>query len=216
MRINYENNLNKLNGQIIEMAELVTKAIENAIRALVNKDTDLAQTVIEGDRHINSLEDQIETLSYSLLLKEQPVASDLRFVTSTLKMITDLERIGDQASDIAVINIKLSNRNYQIEDLGSIAQMAHEVIEMVKDSVRAFIDGDVTLIEEVLKRDDIVDEYFKKVREEVVFDVKEDRFDTKNSLDLFMIAKYLERIGDHTENIAERVYYSITGQNKKV
>lgn len=216
MRINYENNLNKLNGQIIEMAELVTKAIENAIRALVNKDTDLAQTVIEGDRHINSLEDQIETLSYSLLLKEQPVASDLRFVTSTLKMITDLERIGDQASDIAVINIKLSNRNYQIEDLGSIAQMAHEVIEMVKDSVKAFIDGDVTLIEEVLKRDDIVDEYFKKVREEVVADVKEDRFDTKNSLDLFMIAKYLERIGDHTENIAERVYYSITGQNKKV
>lgn len=216
MRINYENNLNKLNGQIIEMAELVTKAIENAIRALVNKDTDLAQTVIEGDRHINSLEDQIETLSYSLLLKEQPVASDLRFVTSTLKMITDLERIGDQASDIAVINIKLSNRNYQIEDLGSIAQMAHEVIEMVKDSVKAFIDGDVTLIEEVLKRDDIVDEYFKKVREEVVADVKEDRFHTKNSLDLFMIAKYLERIGDHTENIAERVYYSITGQNKKV
>lgn len=216
MRINYENNLNKLNGQIIEMAELVTKAIENAIRALVNKDTDLAQTVIEGDRHINSLEDQIETLSYSLLLKEQPVASDLRFVTSTLKMITDLERIGDQASDIAVINIKLSNRNYQIEDLGSIAQMAHEVIEMVKGSVKAFIDGDVTLIEEVLKRDDIVDEYFKKVREEVVADVKEDRFDTKNSLDLFMIAKYLERIGDHTENIAERVYYSITGQIKKV
>ena len=215
LRINYEKNLNKLHLLIVEMGNLVVASIEDSIEALIEKDEDLAEKVIVGDKDINSLEDQIETLSFNLLLKEQPVASDLRFVTSAIKIITDLERIGDQAADIAYINVKLSHRSYKKEDLGSIIEMAEVAKSMVIDSIEGYISGDLDLINDVMERDDVVDDYFKKVRNEVVVDVKEDRFTTKNSLDMLMIAKYLERIGDHTVNIAERVYYSITGEVKK-
>lgn len=215
LRINYEKNLNKLHLLIVEMGNLVVASIENSIKALIEKDEDLAEKVIVGDKDVNSLEDQIETLSFNLLLKEQPVASDLRFVTSAIKIITDLERIGDQAADIAYINVKLSHRSYKKEDLGSIIEMAEVAKSMVIDSIEGYISGDLNLINDVMERDDVVDDYFKKVRNEVVVDVKEDRFTTKNSLDMLMIAKYLERIGDHTVNIAERVYYSITGEVKK-
>ncbi len=215
LRINYEKNLNKLHLLIVEMGNLVVASIENSIEALIEKDEDLAEKVIVGDKDVNSLEDQIETLSFNLLLKEQPVASDLRFVTSAIKIITDLERIGDQAADIAYINVKLSHRSYKKEDLGSIIEMAEVAKSMVIDSIEGYISGDLDLINDVMERDDVVDDYFKKVRNEVVVDVKEDRFTTKNSLDMLMIAKYLERIGDHTVNIAERVYYSITGEVKK-
>ncbi len=215
LRINYEKNLNKLHLLIVEMGNLVVASIENSIKALIEKDEDLAEKVIVGDKDVNSLEDQIETLSFNLLLKEQPVASDLRFVTSAIKIITDLERIGDQAADIAYINVKLSHRSYKKEDLGSIIEMAEVAKSMVIDSIEGYISGDLDLINDVMERDDVVDDYFKKVRNEVVVDVKEDRFTTKNSLDMLMIAKYLERIGDHTVNIAERVYYSITGEVKK-
>lgn len=215
MRINYEKNLNILNSLIIEMGNMVIQSIKGAITALANKDEVLAQSVMDGDKEINSLEAQIEALSFNLLLKEQPVASDLRFVTSAIKLITDLERIGDQAADIAYINIKLSHRSYTIEDLGSIIAMAETTKTMVRDAIKAYIEGDLELINDVIERDDIVDDYFFKVRKEVIEDVKEDKFTTKNSLDILMIAKYLERIGDHTVNIAERVYYSITGENKK-
>lgn len=215
LRINYEKNLNKLHLLIVEMGNLVVASIENSIEALIEKDEDLAEKVIVGDKDVNSLEDQIETLSFNLLLKEQPVASDLRFVTSAIKIITDLERIGDQAADIAYINVKLSHRSYKKEDLGSIIEMAEVAKSMVIDSIEGYISGDLNLINDVMERDDVVDDYFKKVRNEVVVDVKEDRFTTKNSLDMLMIAKYLERIGDHTVNIAERVYYSITGEVKK-
>lgn len=215
LRINYEKNLNKLHLLIVEMGNLVVASIENSIKALIEKDEDLAEKVIVGDKDVNSLEDQIETLSFNLLLKEQPVASDLRFVTSAIKIITDLERIGDQAADIAYINVKLSHRSYKKEDLGSIIEMAEVAKSMVIDSIEGYISGDLNLINDVMERDDVVDDYFKKVRNEVVVDVKEDRFTTKNSLDMLMIAKYLERIGDHTVNIAERVYYSITGEAKK-
>lgn len=215
LRINYEKNLNKLHLLIVEMGNLVVASIENSIKALIEKDEDLAEKVIVGDKDVNSLEDQIETLSFNLLLKEQPVASDLRFVTSAIKIITDLERIGDQAADIAYINVKLSHRSYKKEDLGSIIEMAEVAKSMVIDSIEGYISGDLNLINDAMERDDVVDDYFKKVRNEVVVDVKEDRFTTKNSLDMLMIAKYLERIGDHTVNIAERVYYSITGEVKK-
>lgn len=214
MRINYDNQLNLLHEEIVEMGKMVTNAINRSMDALVNKNTELAKDVMAGDKFVNAKEDDIESLALKLLLQEQPVASDFRFVTSTLKMITDLERIGDQAADISFLNIKMSNRTYKKSELGSLIEMGVMTEEMVETVVRAYVNGDADLAQEVIKMDDKVDEYFNRVRKEVVDDVKNDKFTTKNSLDILMIAKYLERIGDHAENIAERIHYSITGENK--
>jgi len=214
LRVNYDNQLNLLHEEIVEMGKMVTEAINKSMDALVNKNSDLAKEVMAGDKFVNAKEDEIEGLALKLLLQEQPVASDFRFVTSTLRMITDLERIGDQAADISFLNLKMSNRTYKKSELGSLIEMGVMAEEMVETVVRAYVNGDADLAQEVISMDDKVDEYFNRVRKEVVDDVKHDRFTTKNSLDILMIAKYLERIGDHAENIAERIHYSITGENK--
>lgn len=215
MRLRFEEKLNNLDDLLIEMGKLVTGSIENAIKALEEKDVELAKEVYEADAEINKMEAEIESLALTILLTEKPVASDFRFVTTTMKMINDLERIGDQAADISYLILKLNNRSYEASDLGSIKGMAAITIKMLEDSLTAYLSGDLDLTEQVLTRDDQVDEYFYKVREEVINDIKEERFATKNSLDIFLIAKYLERIGDHAENIAEEVYYSITAKNYK-
>lgn len=215
MRLRFEEKLNNLDDLLIEMGKLVTGSIENAIKALEEKDVELAKEVYEADDEINKMEAAIESLALTILLTEKPVASDFRFVTTTMKMINDLERIGDQAADISYLILKLNNRSYEPSDLGSIKEMAAITIKMLEDSLTAYLSGDLDLTEQVLTRDDQVDEYFYKVREEVINDIKEERFATKNSLDIFLIAKYLERIGDHAENIAEEVYYSITAKNYK-
>lgn len=215
MRKHFDESLNLLNQTIIEMAELVAEAIRNSVRALRDKDIDLAQSVVDGDRKINAKEKEIESLAINILLREQPVASDLRFVTSALKLITDLERIGDQASDIAFLNIKLSKRSYEAEDLGSVIQMAKLTITMVEDAIKAHIEGDSDLAVDVVNRDELVNELFAQARREVIDDFRNQSFETKNTLDIFMIAKYLERIGDHTENIGRRVYYSLKGEHLK-
>lgn len=215
MRKHFDESLNLLNQTIIEMAELVAEAIRNSVRALRDKDIALAQSVVDGDRKINAKEKEIESLAINILLREQPVASDLRFVTSALKLITDLERIGDQASDIAFLNIKLSKRSYEAEDLGSVIQMAKLTITMVEDAIKAHIEGDSDLAVDVVNRDELVNELFAQARREVIDDFRNQSFETKNTLDIFMIAKYLERIGDHTENIGRRVYYSLKGEHLK-
>lgn len=213
LRVNYDNQLNLLHEEITIMGKMVTDAINKSMDALVNKNSELANEVIEGDKFVNSKENDIESLALKLLLQEQPVASDFRFVTSTLRMITDLERIGDQAADISFLNLKMSNRKYKKSDLGSLIEMGVMAEEMVETVVKAYVDGDADLAQSVINMDDKVDEYFNKVRKEVIEDVKSDKFTTKNSLDILMIAKYLERIGDHAENLAERIHYSITGHN---
>lgn len=212
MRLKFEKNLDRLNEDLVEMGKLVTEAIEKAVQALVTKDVDLARQVYEGDQVINSLDTKIENQALNLLLIEKPVASDFRFVTTALKMTTDLERIGDQASDISYLIKKLNKRSYKKSDLGSIVEMSKIVVGMVEDVLQAYLTGDLELVHDILTRDDKVDEYFAKVRKEVIKDVKEDVSTTKNSLDLFLIAKYLERIGDHAENLAENVHFSITAE----
>lgn len=214
LRVNYDNQLNLLHEEITTMGKMVTDAINKSMDALVNKNSELAEKVIAGDKYVNSKENDIESLALKLLLQEQPVASDFRFVTSTLRMITDLERIADQAADISFLNVKMSHRTYKKSDLGSLIEMGVMAEEMVETVVKAYVDGDAGLAASVIEMDDKVDEYFSRVRKEVISDVKNDKFTTKNSLDILMIAKYLERIGDHAENLAEKIYYSITGEHK--
>lgn len=212
-RVKFERRLNDLNTQLIEMGELVSDSIENAIEALIENNMELAEAVHEGDIEINKKENEIESLALNILLTEKPVATDFRFVTTILKMITDLERIGDQAADISYLILKLNKRTYTREDLGSIIEMSKITVSMVEDVIQAYIDGDVSLALDVIDRDDKVDDYFITVRNEVIEDIKDEQFETKNSLDIFLIAKYLERIGDHAENLAEKVHYAITAKN---
>lgn len=212
MRINYDKKLNDLHDEIVVMGKLVTDSINNSMQALLNKDERMANLVMENDKLINDKEKDIENLALQLLLTEQPVASDFRFVTSTLKIITDLERIGDQAADISYLHAKLVNRSYKKSDLGSLVEMGTMAEDMVTTVVKAYVDGDADLATQVIEMDDKVDEYFEKVRKEVIADVKDENFKTKNSLDMLMIAKYIERIGDHAENIARKVHYSLTGE----
>lgn len=213
MRKHFEASLDDLNESLITMANMVSESISQSVICLRDKNVELAKKVIANDVNINSKEKEIEAKCVELLLREQPVASDLRFVTSILKMITDLERIGDQAADIAFLNVKLTKRNYEVKDLGSVIEMAKITKAMVEDAIKAHITGDSELAVQVIDRDEEVDDLFLKVRKEVIKDIKSESFTTKNSLDIFMIAKYLERIGDHAGNIGGRVYFSLKGEH---
>ena len=163
MRIKFEERLDTLNESLICMCNLASEAISQAMIGLRDKDAELAKKVMADDANINAKEKEIEALCLELLLREQPVASDLRFVTSVLKMITDLERIGDQAADIAFLNLKLSKRDYNVEDLGSVIEMAKMTKSMVEDVINAHVSGDSDLAVNVIERDTEVDEAFMMV-----------------------------------------------------
>ena len=213
MREILDKELDILNDKLILMADLVIIAIEKSIKALLNKDKELAISVIKEDEIINRREREIDNLCLSIILRQNPVASDLRLVSSILKIIRDLERIGDQAADISEISMFFK------KDCGlniiKIPQMAHLATSMVEDSIKALVDGDLDLCDKVIKRDDLVDNMFHSIKEELLIMIKDKEEISFKALDLLMIAKYLERIGDHSENIAQWVIYSITGESPK-
>ena len=212
MRNRFDRELNLLNQELIEMGNAIESSIEAAVTALIEQDADLARRVIEGDKEINDIEKDIEKRCLKLLLQQQPVASDLRMISSALKMITDMERIGDQASDISEITIRLANEKY-IKQLIHIPQMATATIKMVKDSIDAFVKRDLDLAVSVIYYDDVVDDLFNIIKNEVIDLIRESMDNGEQAVDFLMIAKYFERIGDHAENIAEWVYYSIEGEH---
>ena len=214
MRNRFDNQLEKLNNELIEMGSMIEQAIEKAISALVNNDVELAKTVIEGDEDIDHQERRVESLCMKLLLQQQPVAKDFRLISSALKMITDMERIGDQTSDIA--EIILSSKGVAATDeIHVIGTMASEVSKMVRTSVTAYVEKDLELARSVMKADDEIDQYFEEVRDEMIEFIREEKGENgKRIFDLIMVTKYLERIGDHATNIAEWVEFSITGVHK--
>ena len=213
MRNRFDRELIHLNDEMIEMGSLIEKAIEMAISALVNQNVELAKQTIEMDTEIDEKEREIEHLCLKLLLQQQPVAKDLRVISSALKMITDMERIGDQASDISEITIQLAKQKY-IKELKRIQDMAKEASLMLVKSIEAFVNKDIVLAGEVIGKDDIVDDLFMQVKEELIQLISENRDNGEQATDFLMIAKYLERIGDHATNIAEWVIFSITGEHK--
>ncbi|MCL2877062.1 MAG: phosphate signaling complex protein PhoU [Betaproteobacteria bacterium] len=213
MRSQLDEQLQKLNAALIEMGATIECAIERASKALVDRDVNLAREVIEFERKTDEMDRDIESLCLRLLLQQQPVARDLRLISAALKMITDMERIGDQAADIAEIVVMLKGAPY-IKRLEHIPEMAKETIWMVKSSIDAFVSRNLTLAEQVITHDDVVDELFVYIKNELITLI-EQRVDTgSQALDLLMIAKYLERIGDHAVNIAEWVAFAITGIHK--
>lgn len=213
MRNRFDRQLCTLNDELIEMGSMIEKAIETAVKALVNQDVDLAKSAIEADDEIDRQERIIENLCLKLLLQQQPVARDLRLISAALKMITDMERIGDHASDISEITIALSEQPY-IKKLEHIQQMAKETMVMLVGSIEAFVNKDLDKANAVIRQDDVVDNLFDKVKSELIQMIHENAEMGEQAADLLMAAKYLERIGDHATNISEWVIFSITGEHK--
>ena len=206
MATRFERQLEELHVQIITMGSLCEKVIALSAKAIQGEDC--AREVFETDREIDGLEREIEAICMRLLLHQQPVARDLREISAALKMISDMERIGDQAADIADLSKFIDRRVVEIPD--EIARMAEKTVHMVTESIDAFVKADLALCRKVIDDDDLVDELFNQTKNKLA-DLIYKNMDAKAGLDLLMTAKYMERIGDHAVNIAEWVEYSITG-----
>ncbi len=211
MRLVFDDQLGMLNTHLIELGALCENAIACAAKSLIENDKTLAKKAIEVDKNIDRMERDIESLCLKLLLQQQPVARDLRLISAALKMITDMERIGDQASDIA--EIVLIADVFNKENTVHIGEMSKATIKMVTDSINAFVRRDLELAQSVIQYDDVVDKLFDDIRHELVSQINTDIHNGEYAVDVLMIAKYFERIGDHATNIAEWVEFSITGKH---
>lgn len=210
MRNEFSRQLNLLSREMTEMGNMCKAAIEQAMEALFSGDMDAAKNVILGEEQIDQKEKDIESLCMKLLLRQQPVASDLRTISAALKMISDMERIGDQSEDIAeIVEYMEADAIPQEENLKSMAQ---RTVDMVIHSIEAFMVCDESMASEVIEADDEVDDYFLKVKEDLIIMIADSPEEGGLYIDLMMIAKYLERIADHATNIAEWVVYGITGR----
>lgn len=213
MRSRFDEQLTQLHNNLIEMGALIEHAIAKATKALEEHDVETAQKIILEDTIIDEKEREIERQCLKLILNQQPVARDLRQISTALKMITDMERIGDHAADISEICVYLGKREF-IKKLEHIPLMASAAIKMVTDGIDAFVNSDIELAQSVIDFDDVVDELYVTIRRELIGLVHEDVSTGEQAFDLMQIAKYYERIGDHAVNIAEWVIFSITGKHK--
>lgn len=210
MRSRLEHQLETLSRELSKMGALCEEAISASVKALLECDRDMAQRAIACEEEIDEAEHDIEALCLKLLLQQQPVARDLRTISSALKLISDMERIGDQAADIAQLSAHFSAAPFPGRI--HIGDMARAAIKMVTDSVESFTKKDLNMAQGVIQYDDVVDQLFLSVQEELITLIRADSTAAAQGLDLLMVAKYLERIGDHAVNVAQWVIYSITGE----
>ena len=208
MRSKFDEQLLELNKEMIEMGNKIILSIKNAIEALVARDENMAKAIMESDAEVDHLQKKIEGICFNLLIQQQPVARDLRTVTAAMKMVTDMERIGDHAADISEMTI-LMGQNSQIDKFEHISQMATETMIMLNDSIEAYVEKNVIKAKEVIEHDDIVDDLFVEAKKDVIELILNSPSEGEGATDILMIAKYFERIGDHATNIAEWVIYSL-------
>ncbi|MBQ8310912.1 MAG: phosphate signaling complex protein PhoU [Clostridia bacterium] len=213
MRTRFDQQLDALNTELVTMGTLCENAISMAIKALIDGDSDLRERVYSVAAEASQKERDIERICMKLLLQQQPVAKDLRTISSALKMIYDMERIGILASDIAEISQFV--RYTDIDDGIQLKNMTVAAIKMVTDSIEAFVKKDLPLAESVELYDDVVDDYFDEIKRALIETITEHRAHSEACIDLLMIAKYLEKIGDHAVNIADWVIYSLSGRHKQ-
>lgn len=209
MRNRFDEQLFELNRELIEMGSMCEEAIAQVAKALTTGDVELAKQIKEDGSGIDQMEREIERRCMKLLLHQQPVARDLRVISAALKMITDMERIGDMAEDIAEIVVFMDG--HTMDSMEIVLDMALETSKMVNASIEAFVKKDIVLAKEVLVQDDVVDDYFLGIKNDIISLISENANAGGFALDLLMISKYFERIGDHATNIAEWVIYSVTG-----
>ena len=208
MRKRFDEQLNELNQEMLQMGTMVEESIQKAIEALLKQDIELAQIVMETDALVDQKQKEIESICFKLLMQQQPVASDLRVISAALKMVTDMERIGDHAADISEMTLHLANAPY-IKNLEHIRQMATETTWMLIQSIEAYVEKDVKKATGVISHDDVVDELFADTKKELIDLIHQDKNNGEQATDLLMVAKYFERIGDHATNLAEWVIFSI-------
>ena len=215
MRARFDEQLVQLNDSLIEMGGMVQRAIADANRALIERDEVLARSAIAMDDDIDNQEKEIESLCLKIIMQQQPVAGDLRLVSSVLKITTDLERIGDHAADISEITLRLSGQPV-VELRDYFPQLAGATAKMVAETIEAFVKKDLDLARGVITYDETVNGLFKKVKKVLVELIRQNADHSDQAIDLIMIAKYFERIGDHAANVAEWVIFSLTGMHKNI
>lgn len=208
MRSKFDEQLMELNKEMIEMGNEIVQSISMAIQALIHRDEELAKAIMDGDSKIDHRQKKIENICFNLLIQQQPVARDLRTVTAAMKMVTDMERIGDHAADISEMTILMGEKSY-IEKVVHINKMASETMIMLNHSIEAYVERDRQKARDVIKHDDVVDALFDETKRDIIQMILDNPSEGEEATDLLMVAKYFERIGDHATNIAEWVIYSL-------
>ena len=208
MRSRFDEQLRELNKEMIDMGRMIVQSIAMAIEALTDKDDILAKRIMVRDDQVDHAQKKIENICFNLLIQQQPVARDLRTVTAAMKMVTDMERIGDHAADISEMTI-LMGKESPIDKFQHINKMASETVIMLNHSIEAYVERDKEKAKEVIEHDDVVDQLFDEVKKDIINLIQKGSGDAEDALDLLMVAKYFERIGDHATNIAEWVIYSL-------
>lgn len=209
MRAKFDEQLNQLNQEMVQMGVMIEENIQTSIEALVRHNVEMAKEIVEKDVAVDQKQKQIEAICFDLLIQQQPVAKDLRAITAAMKMVTDMERIGDHAADISEITVLLDNAE-KTKSMETIIQMASEALFMLMQSIDAYVKKDIALAQKVIQHDDVVDKLFDQIKQEIIEQIQQNK-DVKEGeyeIDMLMIAKYLERIGDHATNIAEWVIYA--------
>ena len=208
MRSKFDEQLVELNHEMIKMGTMIAESIAQAVNALCKKDVELAKKIMEGDEEIDRAQKRIENICFNLLIQQQPVARDLRTITAAMKMVTDMERIGDHAADISEMTISMGKSAYEA-NLSHINKMASETVLMLNWSIEAYVSKDKQKAQDVIDHDDIVDRLFDETKKDIINLILQNPKDGEEATDLLMVAKYFERIGDHATNIAEWVIYSL-------
>ena len=214
MRSKFDEQLKILNQEMMFMGSMIEDSIQKAIDALMSQDKELARKIMESDSDVDHEQKKIEGICFNLLMQQQPVARDLRGISAAMKMVTDMERIGDHASDISEITIMLADKPYVLEQ-DDIKKMASETVLMLIRSIEAYVKKDMEKAKKVIKHDDVVDDLFDKVKSEIIEMIRKEPEDGEQATDMLMIAKYFERIGDHATNIAEWVIFALDDKKEQ-
>ena len=208
-RLGYDMQLKELKNQMMLLGSMVEEVIRDTISALVKQDTEKAREIVSGDEKINEQVRNVEQQCYTILLRQQPIARDLRAVSAALKMLTDMERIGDHAADVADLVLNVPDCKYG--KMNEITEMSSEIIKMLHDAVQSYIDKDFNKAKNVIAHDDVIDDLYHVIKKDLVEKIRETT-EGETILDYLLIAKYIERIGDHATNIAEWVIFALTGE----
>ena len=213
MRSKFDEQLRLLNQEMMYMGTMIEDSIQKAIDALIDQNAELAKKIMNSDNDVDHEQKKIENICFNLLMQQQPVAKDLRVISAAMKMVTDMERIGDHAADISEITSMLASEPYVL-NLDDIKKMASETVIMLIRSIEAYVEKDMKKAQEVIRHDDIVDDLFDKNKADIIELIRHDPEKGEQATDMLMVAKYFERIGDHATNIAERVIFAL--DDKKI
>ena len=215
MRTKFDEQLHMLNQEMMHMGSMIEERIQKAIEALIGQNTELAKEIMEGDAEVDREQKKIENTCFNLLMQQQPVARDLRVISAAMKMVTDMERIGDHAADISEMTIMMSKEPY-VSDLSDIKKMASETVLMLIRSIEAYVEKDMLKAQSVIDHDDIVDDLFNKNKQELIELIRKNPVVSEQAADMLMVAKYFERIGDHATNLAENIIFALDDKKNTV